>query len=261
LAACVLPLPAAAAEGSNVHAEARTVTTLQRELDPATPSHTRWRAPTWQFLTLRGRELGGGFDVDASAWLAQELAGDHAPERRGDVVFGSVGWRGWDRKLLVRAGRDFIAAGGARGLVLDGVQATVQLPVNLSLQGYGGWNVTQDGAAFATPVVGARLAWNPWLRGHLGASVQQVGTDDAPVRRSLGLDASLRWTGKRGVEAGIDAQVWQNPWYETQAMALATLALADAALRSPPPPPPKEADDDEDAGPAALPAAATEADE
>jgi hypothetical protein len=42
---------------------------------------------------------------------------------------------------------------------------------------------------------------------------------------------SVRWDAKRGLEVGVDGQVWTNPYYTSQGMGLLTLTLNDEFFR------------------------------
>ena len=201
------PARAEGEAGSGLRATARLVTTMTRDRIPGAPGQTEWRAPTWQFLSVDGADLGHGLSLAANGWLAQDAIAASGPARRGNLSLGWIGWRGKDRRLDVKAGRQFVFAGGQRYALLDGVTATVQLPGSVRVEGHGG-TATFAGfdRLFQAPVVGARLAWTPWLRGHVGASFQEVqhrlsgpASPLTSARRSVGADASLRggatWLG------------------------------------------------------------------
>jgi hypothetical protein len=42
---------------------------------------------------------------------------------------------------------------------------------------------------------------------------------------------SVRWDAKRGLEVGVDGQVWTNPYYTSQGMGLLTVTLTDEFFR------------------------------
>ncbi len=79
----------------------------------------------------------------------------------------------------------------------------------------------------------------------------------SPVRgvsESLMATAAVRYAPTRGLTAGLDGQIWSNPYFTSQAMALVSLTITDALFRpapAAPPPPPKK--DDEDEGRSAYP--------
>ncbi len=98
-----------------------------------------------------------------------------------------------------------------------------------------------------------------WCRGELPAHlVAAVDLDSyffmAPVRgvsQSLMATAALRYNPLNGLTAGLDGQIWTNPYFTSQAMALVSVTITDALFRPArvaPPPPPKKSDDDEGRG-------------
>ena len=104
-----------------------------------------------------------------------------------------------------------------------------------------------------------------WCRGELPAHLTAALDLDSyfffsPVRgvsQSLMATAALRFNPTRGLTAGLDGQVWTNPYFTSQAMALVSLTITDALFRPAPviaPPPAKKADE-EDEGRSAFPAA------
>ena len=106
-----------------------------------------------------------------------------------------------------------------------------------------------------------------WCRGelpvHLVAAVDLDGyfflTPIRGVSQSLMATVALRYEPTRGLTAGLDGQVWTNPYFTSQALALASLTITDALFRPAPvaaPPPPPKPDEDEGRAPAALPGVA-----
>lgn len=75
----------------------------------------------------------------------------------------------------------------------------------------------------------------------------------SPIRgtsQSLMATVAVRWTPTQGLTAGVDGQVWSNPYFTSQAMALASLTITDALFRpapakGPTPPPAAKPADDE----------------
>ena len=72
----------------------------------------------------------------------------------------------------------------------------------------------------------------------------------SPVRgtsQSLMATLAVRWTPTGGLTAGLDGQIWSNPYFTSQAMALASLTITDALFRPVPvkavAPPPSEDDE------------------
>jgi hypothetical protein len=154
--------------------------------------------PTWQMLTLDGRNLGNsGVFASAYGFLQQQWA-DGPAGRGADLVHGHIGWEGLNKRVRVQAGRLSVFAGAPRYVFLDGVAAAAHLPANLRLDAYAGTGVYETTTkAFEAPVFGGRLAWTPWEIGHVGVALQSLDTPvagggSAAARRTIGVDAALR---------------------------------------------------------------------
>ena len=143
---------------------------------------------------------------------------------------------------------------------LDGYRA--QLNVGLKLDDKGAY---RTGVTYTRMYNGdngydqARI----WCRGELPSHLTAALDLDsyyffAPIRgvsQSLMATAAVRYQPTRGLTAGVDGQVWTNPYFTSQAMALISVTITDALFRPAPvavAPPPKKTDDDE--GRAAFPA-------
>jgi hypothetical protein len=168
------------------------------QLRPGLTAATDLHLPTWQMLTLDGRNLGNsGVFASAYGFLQQQWA-DGPAGRGADLVHGHIGWEGLNKRVRVQAGRLSVFAGAPRYVFLDGVAAAAHLPANLRLDAYAGTGVYETTTkAFEAPVFGGRLAWTPWEIGHVGVALQSLDTPvagggSAAARRTIGVDAALR---------------------------------------------------------------------
>ncbi len=143
----------------------------------------------------------------------------------------------------------YIIGGGG----LDGYRAQVNVGLRLNEQG-----TYRTGVTYTRMYNGdngfdeARI----WCRGELSAHLTAAIDLDsylffAPVRgvsQSLMATAALRYMPTQGLTAGVDGQVWSNPYFTSQVMALVSLTITDALFRPAPVaalPSPKKTDDDE----------------
>lgn len=203
VAATLLPSGSAiAAEsvlgGGEVRASLRAMGLVTGQLRPGLTAATDLHLPTWQMLTLDGRNLGNsGVFASAYGFLQQQWA-DGPAGRGADLVHGHIGWEGLNKRVRVQAGRLSVFAGAPRYVFLDGVAAAAHLPANLRLDAYAGTGVYETTTkAFEAPVFGGRLAWTPWEIGHVGVALQSLDTPvagggSAAARRTIGVDAALR---------------------------------------------------------------------
>ena len=229
-------------EEGTLHLTAKSVTTITRDIVPGAFDTTERQIPTMQILNLRGENLGGtGLFAYGSGFAAQQIAaGSLPPSRAADLAYGYVGWDGVDHNLRVQVGRQFVFSGAPRYIFMDGASAIMRLPMNFRLDVYGGTAAFSNfDHAFDAPVVGTRLAWMPWTRGHIAAAFQDVSGSTEATRRTVGTDASLRiknitFTGLyaydllgRGMqEARIDGTWRPVPWLGIFARAEARDPLA-----------------------------------
>lgn len=184
--------------GGEVRASLRAMGLVTGQLRPGLTAATDLYLPTWQMLTLDGRNLGNsGVFASAYGFLQQQWA-DGPAGRGADLVHGHIGWEGLNKKVRVQAGRLSVFAGAPRYVFLDGVAAAAHLPANLRLDAYAGTGVYETTTkAFEAPVFGGRLAWTPWEIGHVGVALQSLDTPvagggSAAARRTIGVDAALR---------------------------------------------------------------------
>lgn len=173
----------------------RSVTWMTRELRPGSPGATEPTLPTLQMLSLRGHNVGNtGMYFDGSAFALQQLAADgRSLPRSADLSYGFVGWQRQDGKARVQVGRQLVLSGAPRYTFLDGASGEALLPMDLRAQAYAGTAAFAGFAnQFSAPVVGARLAWQPAMRGHLAVALQDVSGSTDATRRTVGADFSAR---------------------------------------------------------------------
>lgn len=203
VAAALLPAAGATAAesvlgGGELRASLRAMGLVTGQLRPGLTAATDLHLPTWQMLTLDGRNLGNsGVFASAYGFLQQQWA-DGPAGRGADLVHGHIGWEGLNKRVRVQAGRLSVFAGAPRYVFLDGVAAAALLPANVRLDAYAGTGVYETTTkAFEAPVFGGRLAWTPWEIGHVGVALQSLDTPvagggSAAARRTIGVDAALR---------------------------------------------------------------------
>ncbi|MBM4343235.1 MAG: hypothetical protein FJ100_07625 [Deltaproteobacteria bacterium] len=226
LACGLLPTSPRAGE---LHGSVRSLTWGTRDLKPGAWDQTQPALPTLQHLTLRGDALGGtGLYFDGSAFAMQQLAGSgSAPTRRGDLVYGYLGWQNAGRSARVQLGRQLVLSGAPRYTTLDGVFVDLLGPADLRVQVHGGTAVFAGfDHALKAPAVGARVQWQPALRGHVAVAIQDVSGLAAATRRTVGADFSARLPGEtalagsaaydllgRGLQdARVDLSNRPRPW-------------------------------------------------
>lgn len=193
------PAPAnAPAKAGEVRASLRAMGLVTGQLRPGLQAATDLHLPTWQLLTLDGRNVGGS-GVFASAYgFLQQQWGDGPSGNSADLIHGHIGWEGLGKRVRVQLGRLSVFAGAPRYVFLDGLAASALLPANLKVDAYAGTGVYETTTkAFEAPVYGGRLAWTPWELGHIGVALQNLDTPvagggSAAARRTIGIDAALR---------------------------------------------------------------------
>lgn len=224
-----LQLAAPNAWAGDLRGSVRSLTWGSRELKPGAWDQTQPTLPTLQHLTLQGDDLGGtGLYFDGSAFAMQQLAGSGpAPARKGDLLYGYLGWQNQARTARVQVGRQLVLSGAPRYTALDGVLGEVLLPADLRLQAHAGTAVfTGFDHVLTAPVVGGRVQWQPTTRGHLAVAFQDVSGLASATRRTVGADFSARLPGQvalvgsgafdllgRGLQdARIDVSQRPRPW-------------------------------------------------
>ncbi len=201
-----------------------------------------WRPFPWLGIYARGEAR------DPLAYLPRNSIFTAFVQRTDGLVGG-----GFDIKtpgaLYGSGSYDRYIIGGGN---LDGYRAQLNVGLRLNEQG-----TYRTGVTYNRMFNGdngydqARI----WCRGELPAHLTAAVDLDSyfffsPVRgvsQSLMATAALRYLPLRGLTAGLDGQVWTNPYYTSQVMALVSLTITDALFRPVPvaAPPPKKSDDDE----------------
>jgi hypothetical protein len=193
LAALVIGLPALA-HGQTVDATAMTL--LAGRQDPRDGVvHTV--VPAYEEIYLSARDLSipgvQGARIIVSGW-GMVVGGDpmDGDNLTGDVDVAYVEGTLLDRHLGLRAGRQFVAAGVARNLQLDGLDGVVRFPAGIGLELYGGVPVPpRFGYAHGQGAIGGRLSWRPAPTFEGGASFVDVLDDGLIARQEAGADARL----------------------------------------------------------------------
>jgi hypothetical protein len=198
LAVGLLPLAVSAGPVSpSVSGTTETFTTFWRELDPyASSDATRNRLPVYQYVTVRGRDLGvAGLSADVSGFGQLEILKGFAADRAtGDLMYGFVRYVDPNGFVRATAGRQYVYRGGGYGVALDGATVEGFLPGHVQVQAFGGivtertFDETLD-----RPAVGGRLAWMPWDWGHVGASYYQEWNAGQIDRQNVGADFAFRY--------------------------------------------------------------------
>lgn len=230
LFAAVLAVATATASRADVvEATSTTMVTAGQQLRGAPAGSTPQLdtvAPVYEILTVTARELRNplfeNLEVVVSGWGSYDLGevrwSSGTPDNfTGDLTTGYVRGQLLGRRITLRAGRAYVAAGAGRMLQLDGGDLLVRLPGGLSVAGFAGLPVaqrfrTRAGAQSWNPAggdmaYGGRLGWTLPLPGaygrglEVGASAVVVTDDGDTVREDAGLDlrfqpvAGLVFTG------------------------------------------------------------------
>ena len=74
------------------------------QLRPGLEAATDLHLPTWQLLTLDGRNVGGtGVFASAYGFLQQQWA-DGPSGKSADLIHGHIGWEAWARRSACSSG-------------------------------------------------------------------------------------------------------------------------------------------------------------
>jgi hypothetical protein len=110
----------------------------------------------------------------------------------GDLDLGFVEGKLFDRRLLVRVGRQLVFGGAARAQPMDGGSLTWRIWRGVGLNVYGGVPVTpRFGVHQGDAMTGGRLFWRPTVDSEVGASFLEMLNDGLQARQDLGVDG--RW--------------------------------------------------------------------
>ena len=205
----------------------RTYVRLSQDVSPESRAATRFRLPFLQTVHVGSRRTGvEGLSVEAYGFGEIEAIDPlHGNRGRADLLLATVTWRGLtDHMLTVRGGRQLIGSPAANNVILDGLYTSLALPLDLYVQGWGGF-VAEPGFDEAADrwAAGARLAWNPIGAGHVAVSFAHETEYGEVARQVLGIDFSwtqIRWIAVSGMAlmdlAGedlqeIDLSLFSNP--------------------------------------------------
>lgn len=172
--------------------------------------------PFYSYLSLRAEDVGvEGLSIHFQGWTGVDLADQWFQERVvAEPTYLYVQYR--TPFMEVRAGRQMIFSGVARGIKLDGLYASYEAPFNLGLEAYGGlvalpnygpeW--TTDGAGenrdfglggtdwreegdLGDFAVGGRAYYRVLGRVNAGVSASHQSSEGETLRQLLGADAHL----------------------------------------------------------------------
>jgi hypothetical protein len=190
-AVLVLAAPAAAQT-----VDATALTLLAGRPDPRDGTvHTVVPAIEDVWISARDLDVPGveAARIIVSGWGELTLGeiGD-ADRLTGDLDLAFIEGRLLGRHLGLRLGRQLVAAGVARNLQLDGLDALVRAPLGLTLEVYGGAPVApRFGSVHGRGVFGGRASWRPGAAVEAGVSFVQVFDDGLIARQELGADARV----------------------------------------------------------------------
>lgn len=138
------------------------------------------------------------FKLVVSGWGEVTLAGQAPTLGAGaDLDVGFVEGKLFDRRLMLRLGRQLVFGGAAHALPLDGASLTLRIIGRVYVNAWGGVPVTPRFAThLGDAAAGARLFWRPTVETELGASFAEIVDGGRQARQDLGVDA--RWRPGHG---------------------------------------------------------------
>jgi hypothetical protein len=169
----------------------------------------RLLVPFYEYLTVRADNLGvKGLSVEFAGWGVIDFGDRFDPTHAaripqytdawnhqgvgGDIMVGTITYRGLNDRLELRLGRQFMFMGAPYSTDFDGLSVRYKLPYSLDVAVYGGAATPRDATAgrdSENGVFGGRVGWSQLDRGGLGVSFLEELTDDGDlVRQQLGLD-------------------------------------------------------------------------
>jgi hypothetical protein len=172
----------------------------------------RLLVPFYEYLTLRAENVGvPGLTIEFAGWGVADLADRFDPTRAsrapqqsndpytpgvgGDVMTGTITYRGLQDRLEIKVGRQFLFMGAPYATNFDGAYVRYRLPWDVDVAVYGGASTARDAEAgrdAENGLVGARVGWSRLDRGSLGVSfLNEVDGSGDLVRRQLGVDGSV----------------------------------------------------------------------
>ncbi|HJX63144.1 MAG TPA: hypothetical protein VJ860_04240 [Polyangia bacterium] len=185
-----------AARAETVTASATTIVSGQRDPRDGTV-HTV--VPFLELVSLRASEIHNSlFDdtqIVVSGW-GEAVAGDPRDGKSvlGDVDVAYLQGSTWNRRVTLRAGRQFVFPGTAGNVQLDGLAPTLWLAGGVGLSGFVGVPVTpRFGYSRGEFTSGARAFWSRSYESEVGVSVLEIlGAGRHVFRRDAGVDARYR---------------------------------------------------------------------
>ena len=209
LALAVLAIAAGAAQADTIRASS---TTLLLSRENAVQGETEETLPIFEIMSVTASDISTSFaqdvEVALSTWGAVDVrdvrawqAGTFTDRRvTGDVDIAYVKGDLFDRRLMVRVGRQMIPDGTARMVHLDGGQLRLRLPANFGVSAYvgspvasrfgsrGGLGYGSIGNHSANFATGGRVFYYLPARLEIGASTAIMNDRGDPSRRDVGAD-------------------------------------------------------------------------
>jgi hypothetical protein len=184
------------ARAETVTASSTTIVSGQRDPRDGTV-HTV--VPFLELVSLRASEIHNSlFDdtqIVVSGW-GEAVAGDPRDGKSvlGDVDVAYLQGSTWNRRVTLRAGRQFVFPGTAGNVHLDGLAPTLWLAGGGGLSGFVGVPVTpRFGYSRGEFTSGARAFWSRSYESEVGVSVLEIlGAGRHVFRRDAGVDARYR---------------------------------------------------------------------
>ena len=184
------------ARAETVTASSTTIVSGQRDPRDGTV-HTV--VPFLELVSLRASDINNAlFDdtqIVVSGW-GEAVAGDPRDGKSvlGDVDVAYVQGSTWNRRVTLRAGRQFVFPGTAGNVQLDGLAPTLRVGAGFGLSGFVGVPVTpRFGYSRGEFTSGARVFWSRSYESEVGVSILEIlGAGRHVFRRDAGVDARYR---------------------------------------------------------------------
>jgi hypothetical protein len=192
----VLVWASGSARAETVTASSTTIVSGQRDPRDGTV-HTV--VPFLELVSLRASDINSAlFDdtqIVVSGW-GEAVAGDPRDGKSalGDVDVAYVQGSTWNRRVTLRAGRQFVFPGTAGNVQLDGLAPTLRVGAGFGLSGFVGVPVTpRFGYSRGEFTSGARAFWSRSYESEVGVSILEIlGAGRHVFRRDAGVDARYR---------------------------------------------------------------------
>jgi hypothetical protein len=207
--------------------------------------------PIFEIVRVSAREVRNpifqDLEISFSGWGAGDLAevrwdSGTTGKLSGDVTTAYVRGTLAKGRVQLRAGREFVAAGAARMLQLDGGDVLVRLPAGVSISAYAGVPVSQrfssrSGLTSWNPAGGdlawgGRLGWTLALTGvagrglDVGISLVSVSDHSDPVRQDAGIDFRIQPIDKLSLIGNATWSVYAERLAEFNVTALYSASRA-----------------------------------